>query len=61
MDFRQYFFESLDKKLIVYHGTNNKFKSFNFENALQKIIWFTSDIDSIKNNQTGAQGNKYIY
>jgi hypothetical protein len=44
----------------VYHGTNQKFKNFNFKNSTQGIVWFTDDIDSIKNQEHGGQGNKII-
>jgi hypothetical protein len=44
----------------VYHGTNQKFTNFNFKNATQGIVWFTDSIDSIKNQEHGGQGNKYI-
>jgi len=44
----------------VYHGTNQQFSKFNFKNATQGIVWFTDSIDSIKNQEHGGQGNKYI-
>ena len=44
----------------VYHGTNEKFSKFDFKRSTQGIIWFTDNIDSIKNHEHGGQGNKYI-
>ena len=44
----------------VYHGTNNKFKKFDFNKATQGIVWFTDNIDSIKNQEHGGLGNKFI-
>lgn len=44
----------------VYHGTNQKFKNFSFKNATQGIVWFTDSIDSIKNQEHGGLGNKFI-
>jgi hypothetical protein len=48
-------------KQIVYHSSSANFRKFNFKTALQEIIWFTSDIDSLKREEKGAQGNKIIY
>lgn len=44
----------------VYHGTNNKFDDFDLDLSTDGVIWFTDSIDSIKNNVTGGEGNKYI-
>ena len=44
----------------VYHGTNQQFDKFDFNKATQGIVWFTDSIDSIKNQEHGGQGNKYI-
>ena len=44
----------------VYHGTNNKFRNFDFKKTTQGIIWFTDNIDSIKNQEHGGQGNQFI-
>ena len=46
--------------LIVYHGTNNRFNKFNFKNAVQKIIGFSSNIEDVKTGKNGARGSKYI-
>ncbi len=53
-------FETDYKKFIAYHQTSKanaekiKKSGFNFKNALQKIVWFTSDIQNLKDNFTGA-------
>jgi len=44
----------------VYHGTNEKFSNFDFKRATQGIVWFTDSIDSIRNQEHGGQGSKYI-
>jgi hypothetical protein len=44
----------------VYHGTNEKFDRFDLNRTTQGIIWFTDNIDSIKNQTHGGQGSKYI-
>jgi hypothetical protein len=44
----------------VYHGTNEKFRNFDFKRATQGIVWFTDSIDSIKAGEHGGQGSKYI-
>jgi len=49
-----------ENEYIVYHGTNNEFSRFSLDKAVQGIIWFTDSIDSIKNNEHGGQGSKYI-
>lgn len=48
-----------EEKYTVYHGTNIKFNDFDMEKSVDGI-WFTDNIDSIKNNTTGGVGNKYI-
>lgn len=52
--------ENNTKPLIVYHGTGSKFRNFNFKNAAQPIIWFTSDKEEIKSGDVGASGKGYI-
>lgn len=42
--------------MVCYHATNVDFKVFSFKNSLQKIIWFTNDIDTIKNKNIDAAG-----
>ena len=44
----------------VYHGTNQLFDKFDINRATQGIIWFTDSIESIKNQEHGGLGNKYI-
>jgi len=52
--------EQKGKTYKVYHGTNKKFKNFDFKNSTQGIVWFTDSIDSIKNQEHGGQGNQII-
>ena len=42
--------------MIVYHGTSKKFSKFSFKNAIQPIIWFTSDKSTFKDDASGASG-----
>lgn len=46
--------------LVVHHGTSQKFSKFNFKNAGQKIIWFTSDKSAVEAGEVGAQGKGHI-
>ncbi len=48
------------KPLVVYHGTNKKFKVFNFKSSLQKIIWFTTNREEIERGEAGAAGTSII-
>jgi hypothetical protein len=48
------------QKLIVYHGTGERFRKFDLNRSTQGIIWFTSDKDSIASGENGAYGRKYI-
>lgn len=49
-----------EKTYKVYHGTNNKFNIFDFNRATQGIIWFTDNVEKIKNGEHGGMGNKYV-
>ena len=42
--------------IVVYHATKSDFKAFNFDNSPQQIIWFTSNLNAIKNKEIGASG-----
>ena len=44
----------------VYHGTNEKFNTFDPNKTADGTIWFTDNVDSIKNGEHGGDGNKYI-
>lgn len=65
MQFKNWINESIVKEPIVkepvYHSSNYDFKKFSFKNAIQKIIWFTSDKEGLKRGEKGAQGGKIIY
>jgi hypothetical protein len=56
--FKQYILT--EKVITVYHGTGVYFDKFSFDNAPQKIIWFTSDREGIINKEKGAQTSGYI-
>ena len=45
----------------AYHGTNKLFSSFDRQYAAQGVFWFSTDIDKIKGETSGANSNKYIY
>lgn len=65
LKFTEWLNESENKPSViqqeVYHSSNEDFKRFNFKNATQKIIWFTSDKDALLRKEKGAQGGKIIY
>ena len=44
----------------AYHGTNNLFDKFDFKRSPGNIVWFTDNVDLIKNGESGASGTKYI-
>lgn len=46
--------------LKVYHGTNVDFKRFSIKFSYQGIIWFTDNINKIKNNEHGGHGHSII-
>ncbi len=48
------------KNVKVYHGTDNKFDKFDINKSYDGGIWFTDNLQSIKNHETGGSGNKYI-
>jgi hypothetical protein len=64
-DFKSWFKDSkiVDEQgnpLVVYHGTNDKFKKIDMKKGSQGVFWFTSNKDSIVSGKSGAQGTKYI-
>ena len=44
----------------VYHGTGATFNRFSLKHSTQGIIWFTSDIESIRKGEAGASGQGVI-
>jgi len=47
-------------KLVVYHGTNIKFRKFSLKKSVQGLIWFTSKKENIVNGDVGAAGKGII-
>jgi hypothetical protein len=47
-------------KVIVYHGTDKRFKRFNITKSVMGHIWFTSNKDKILKGEAGAAGRGYI-
>lgn len=47
-------------KIVVYHGTNIKFKKFNLKKSAHGLIWFTSKKENIINGEVGAAGKGII-
>lgn len=45
---------------IGYHGTRAKFNKFSLDNAPQRIIWFSSNLQNVKDGKVGALGGGYI-
>lgn len=52
--------DSHGNPIPVHHGTSKKFSKFSFKNALQRIIWFTSNKSSIEAGEVGAAGKGHI-
>jgi hypothetical protein len=46
--------------LVVYHGTNAKFKSFDTRNTPGGVTWFSSDREMIERGESGAVGSSII-
>lgn len=46
--------------IVAYHGSSTTFKKFDAKFSAQGVFWFTEDIDSIKNQTSGANSNRYI-
>jgi len=46
--------------IVVYHGTDKKFRRFSLNKSTQGILWFTSDKSSIESGDVGAQGSGII-
>ena len=49
-----------DNTYKVYHGTNNEFDNFDFNQTAQGIIWFTDSKETIINQEHGGNGSKII-
>ena len=48
------------KNKIIYHGTDKYFKEFDLNKTADQSIWFTSDMDAIKEGAVGAAGKGNI-
>lgn len=46
--------------MVVYHGTSDKFTTFNMKKATQGVAWFTSDRAAVETGDVGAQGRGQI-
>ena len=46
--------------IIAYHGTNDRFDSFDPYKTADSLFWFSTDKDSIINGNSGAAGTKYV-
>lgn len=45
----------------VYHGSPFLFDSFDTNQTVQRLLWFTEDPEEIISGKSGALSNKYIY
>ena len=52
--------DSQGRPLVVYHGTNKKFKKINLKKGAQSIFWFTSDKSAVESGNVGAAGHGVI-
>jgi len=46
--------------MVVYHGTDAKFRNFSLQRSTFGTIWFTSDKEKILAGNAGASGKGYI-
>ena len=46
--------------VVLYHGTNARFSSFDLQKTTQGVIWATSDRSKIERGEAGAQGAGHI-
>lgn len=53
-------FETAKRPMVVYHGTDAKFRSFSLQKSTLGTIWFTSDKEKIMAGKAGASGKGYI-
>lgn len=53
-------FEEVKRPMVVYHGTDAKFRSFSLQKSTLGTIWFTSDKEKIMAGKAGASGKGYI-
>jgi len=47
--------------ISAYHGSNDIFTTFDREHAAQGVFWFSTDLNKIKDGNSGASSSKYIY
>jgi len=52
--------DNTPREIVVFHGTRKPFDKFNLSQTAQGIIWFTEDIENIKDESSGALSNQYI-
>ena len=46
--------------LLVGHGTKERFDKFNRKFSMQGVFWFSSDLNKIKNQESGANSSKVV-
>lgn len=47
--------------LVVYHSSNKRFTKFDYELSYDGAIWFTENLQKLKDNEAGASGSGIIY
>ena len=52
--------DSQGRPLVVYHGTDKKFKKINLKKGAMGTFWFTSDKSAIESGNVGASGHGVI-
>jgi hypothetical protein len=50
----------VSSEIIAYHGSREPFESFDINRAIQGILWFSQDYESIANQESGANSARYI-
>lgn len=49
-----------DNPVVVYHGTDKKFRAFSKKKSIMGIIWFTSNKADIEAGEVGAAGKGHV-
>jgi len=54
-------YKKASKIVSAYHGSNKIFSSFDTNQTAQGVVWFSTDMDKIVNQKSGANSAQYIY
>ena len=51
----------VERVVQAYHGSPILFDKFDIDSSAQGVLWFSEDFSIIKNEESGAVSNNYIY